>query len=238
MRGPALPRLPIIEDLTKGPIPPGSNILVEFDGASPWYNASVTVAAGWLRTGGRVSYYCFAQPPDSIRDQLHRLGVDAAELEKNGSLEIWDWYTATLGLHSKETRATDSLKVADLSMHYRARMQAPISPDVLGIADDVSVLDRFNDEKNWVEYELARSIPAFKVRKTTTFRGILSDIKNTSVYKRLEGVHDGIIDFKLETVSTVTVTTVRIRMMRNVGFDSRWHPLRVSDDNFEVTLER
>ncbi len=238
MRGPALPRLPIIEDLTKGPIPPGSNILVEFDGASQWYNASVNLAAGWLRTGGRVNYYCFAQPPESVRDQLRLLGVDAAELEKNGRLEIWDWYTATLGLHSKEAHATDSLKGADLSMHYRARMQAPISRDVLGIADDVSVLDRFNDEKNWVEYELARSIPAFRVRKTTAFRGILSDIKSASVYKRLESAHDGIIDFKLDTVTTVTVTTVRIRMMRNVGFDSRWHALRVNDKNFEVTLEK
>ncbi|MGA3404214.1 MAG: hypothetical protein ABSD49_00595 [Candidatus Bathyarchaeia archaeon] len=51
-------------------------------------------------------------------------------------------------------------------------------------------------------------------------------------------MHDGIIDFKLETAAEETVTTVRIRIMRNVGFDSRWHPIRVNDENFELTLEK
>lgn len=129
------------------------------------------MAAGWLKTGGKVHYYCFAHPPESVRDQLLRLGVNPEGLEKDGTLEIWDWYTTTLGQVSKEKQAADSLKVAELSIHVsRVRMKGPPAPDTLVTADDISVLDRFNDEKSWVEYELTRSIPAFRDRKITCLR--------------------------------------------------------------------
>jgi KaiC/GvpD/RAD55 family RecA-like ATPase len=52
----------------------------------------------------------------------------------------------------------------------------------------------------------------------------------------LEAAVDGIIDFKLEEVGEETINLMRLRSMRNVGFDSRWHRLRVKE-NFEVTLE-
>jgi KaiC/GvpD/RAD55 family RecA-like ATPase len=211
---------------------------VEFDAASQWYNASTTIAAGWLKTGGKIHYYAFAQSPETVRNQLVRLGIDTEEFEKNGALEIWDWYTTTLGQMSKEKRGADSLKVADLSIHVsQVRMRGPPAPDTLAIGEDISVLDRFNEEKSWVEYELARSIPAFRVRKITCLRGVIRDVHSSLVYKRLESVSDGIIDFKIETESEETVNMIRIKTMRNVGFDSRWHRLRISHTNFEVTLE-
>ena len=67
------------------------------------------------------------------------------------ALEIWDWYTTTLGRVSKEKRGADSLKVADLSIHVsQVRMRGPPAPDTLAIGEDISVLDRFNDEKSWL----------------------------------------------------------------------------------------
>ncbi len=232
-----MPRIPLIEDLSAGPVPAGSVLLVEFDAASQWYNALTTMAAGWLRTGGKIQYYAFAQSSERIRNQLARLGIDTEELEKNGALEIWDWYTTTLGQVSKERRRADSLKVADLSIHVsQERMRGPPAPDTLAIGEDISSLDRFNDEKNWVEYELARSIPAFRVRSVTCLRGVIRDVHSNLVYKRLENVSDGIIDFRIETESEEVVNKIRIRTMRNVGFDSRWHQLKVGE-NFEVTLK-
>ena len=116
--------------------------------------------------------------------KLSRLGVKTEELERNGTLEIWDWYTVTLGLQSKEKYMTDTLKVAELSIHVsRVRMRGPVAPDQLAVADDVSVLDRFNDEKSWVEYELARSIPAFRDRKITACRGVIRELYSSLVYK-------------------------------------------------------
>ncbi len=63
------------------PDPAGSNLYVFFDPASQWYAVSMTMAAGWLRAGGGVSYNAFAQSPDSIRLQLKRFGLDKEDRE-------------------------------------------------------------------------------------------------------------------------------------------------------------
>src|SRR3972149_2045862 len=97
-----MPRIPLIEDLTTGPIPAGSNLLVEFDPASQWYNASLSMAAGWLEEGGRVSYNTHGQAPADIRARLSRLRLDVPKLEEDGKLIIFDGYTMTLGQKSKE----------------------------------------------------------------------------------------------------------------------------------------
>jgi len=112
----SLPRIPLIEDLTKGPIPPGSQILVEFDPASQWYNASLTIAAGWLRTEGSVSYITQSQPPDEVRSRLRPLGIVVKELERQDRLWVTDLYSASIGRKSKEKYAPESLKVADMSL--------------------------------------------------------------------------------------------------------------------------
>lgn len=72
----ALPRLRLIEDLTTGPVPEGSTLLVEYDPASQWYNASITISAGWLKAGGKVDYDALAQPPDDVRAKLRGLGLE------------------------------------------------------------------------------------------------------------------------------------------------------------------
>ncbi len=47
---------------------------------------------------------------------------------------------------------------------------------------------------------------------------------------------DGIVDFRLEDRNNEAVNLMRIRSMRNVGFDSKWRMLRIGE-NFEVTFE-
>jgi len=49
------------------------NLIVEYDSKSQWYAASLTIAAGWLKTGGKVIYNNSAQPPDAIRLLLNQL---------------------------------------------------------------------------------------------------------------------------------------------------------------------
>lgn len=233
-----LPRLPLIEDLTTGPVPAGSNILVEYDPASQWYNASVAIAAGWLKSGGYISYHVAAQPPMNIRLRLKKLGLDVEDLESSGKLTLWDWHTATLGRKSQEKHKVDSLKVADLSIEYAKEvMRWQRGPHLLSIMDNDSCLARFNDVKPWVEFMLTRLIPIAPISESIRLRGIIRDLHSEWVYKNLEVAVDGIVDFKIEDVGGERRNLIGIRSMRNVAFDGRWHQLKVGE-NFEVTLEK
>lgn len=236
-----------MEDLTKGPVPAGSPLLVEYDPASQWYNASLTIAAGWMQTGGRVAYNVSTRPPDNIRSQLSSLKLNVEELERDEKLEFFDWYGLTLGQKPKEREwSPPSLKAADLSVAMfgrgsplaleEARAQG-FGPDFLIIWDDASFLDRFNDAKSWTELLITRFMARTHVTKSSFVFGIAMGIHSDWVYKRLETASEGIIDFKIDETSEELQSLVRIRSMRSVGFDARWHCLSIAD-NLRVTLEK
>lgn len=244
-----VPRIPVIEDLTLGQIPQGSNLLVEYDPASQWYNAHMTIAAGWLKTGGRIIYHIAAQPLDGLRSQLVRLGLNLRELETGGVIEaalvINDWYTATLGRVPQSTEvAIDSLKIADLSIFWgkgerETEVTHPSGPPgpVLRIVDNASCLARFNDERPWVEFILNRVIPRAQKWKQITIVGLIKGVHSEWVYKTLEGAVDGIMDFEVHEMADETQDLVRLRSMRTVGHDRRWHQIRIGQ-NFEIALDK
>jgi KaiC/GvpD/RAD55 family RecA-like ATPase len=231
-----LPRILLIEDLTKGPVPHGSNILVEFDPASQWLNASLTIAAGWVKDGGKVSYIANSQSPDEIRSQLRKLGLAVEELERTDRLWITDGYSASIGQKSKERFAVESLKAADLSLWMgKEATHEPPAPEFLVMADNNSVLDRFNAEKNWIELYLTRMVPMARPRQITQLLPFMSGVHSAWAYKQLEAAVDGIVDFKLDETTDPAQNLIRIRNLRNVGFDGRWHELNIAE-NFEVML--
>ncbi len=239
-----MPRIPLIEDLTKGPVPAGSNLLIEFDPASQWYNASLTMLTEWIRTGGRVAYNVSTQPPDNVRSQLKQLTLNVEELERDEKLFLYDWYTLTLGVQSQERYAAPSLKAADVSIVTVTPKTSPdevkeagYGPDLLILWDDASFLDRFNDTKSWIELLIARFMPRTHVTKSNFVFGLAKGVLNEWVYRRLEVAAEGIIEFKLDETVDPPQNLIRVRSLRNVSFDGRWHPLRISE-NFEVTLEK
>jgi KaiC/GvpD/RAD55 family RecA-like ATPase len=139
------------------------------------------------------------------------------------------------------------LKAADLSVLFSKYMMASEhgielirptpSPDWLRILDDASCLARFNEERSWVEFVRTRLIPISSLWTSTGFGGIVKGVHDDWVYKSLEAASDGVIDFKLDETSEEARSMIRIRSMRNVGFDARWHPLRIAE-NSEVSLEK
>jgi KaiC/GvpD/RAD55 family RecA-like ATPase len=194
------------------------------------------MTAGWLRTGGRADYDTFAHPPDDIRAQFRRIGLEPEVFEKEEKLNITDWYTATLGQKSKEKHSHDSLRIPELSIYFsQTLMRSEPEPDHLYMEDDDSTFARFNDEKTWVELELTRIMPGFKRRRGIGCCAVMKDVHSEWVYKRLEGVSEAVIDFKVDEICDETRDLMRIRTMRNVGFDRRWHALKISE-NFAVTL--
>ncbi|MFI5449656.1 MAG: RAD55 family ATPase [Candidatus Bathyarchaeia archaeon] len=233
-----MPRIPLIEDLTTGPIPPGSNLMVEYNPVSQWHNASLTIAAGWLRTGGRVSYNVFTQPPDHVRTRLKQLGLDVDSLEREKELGIQDWFSATVGRKSEEKLAQPTLKVADLSIAWSKRFgQSQPQPELLVMDDDSSTVARFNDEKIWTEFVLTRDMFAAPLLKSTMINPYTKGVHSDWVYKRFEAAFDGVIEFELNESGMATKDMIRIRSMRNVGFNREWHQLKIGE-NLEVTLEK
>jgi KaiC/GvpD/RAD55 family RecA-like ATPase len=196
------------------------------------------MTSAWLIGGGSVSYNAHARHPENVRTQLTRRGLNTEDLERNDRLRIWDWYTATLGKQSKEKYFVPSLKAAELSIFF-AKEQIPGPPvyDRLRISDNGSVMARFNDEKSWVEFLLTRGFPLSPIRKLTSIYPVARGLHSEWAYKQLEGTADGIIDFKVEEVEGELKSLMRIRVMRDVGFDSRWHQLEIGE-NFEVRLEK
>jgi KaiC/GvpD/RAD55 family RecA-like ATPase len=239
-------RLAFVEDLLTEPLPAGTNLLVEYDAASQWYRASLIIAREWLRGGGEVGYNVAAQHPDKLRSQLRRLGLNAEDLETGGKLEIWDWYSATIGQKSREPRlGASSLKAADLSIaiaqdELKPALAGETYPEYLRIWDNCSVMARFNDDKAWVEFLITRIFPSASYNKSTLIVGVIRGIHSDSVYRQLEDAADGVIDFKIEEIgesSGKTRDLIRIRSMRNVAFDRKWHRLKIGD-NLEVSLEK
>jgi KaiC/GvpD/RAD55 family RecA-like ATPase len=233
-----MPHIPLIEDLTTSPVPNGSNLLVEFDPTSQWYNASISIMAGWIKTGGKVAYNVAAQRPERVRSRLRDLGLVTEPLEEDGTLRLFDWYTATLGQKSKERYAQNSLKVADLSIQFaQEQVPGPPIPEYLGIMDNASVQARFNDEKAWIEFALTRAIPSSYSRESTSIDGVLRGAHSEWAYKQLEAAYDGVIDFKLEEEGESTRDLIRVRSMRDAMYDRNWHELKIGK-NFEVSMQR
>ena len=233
-----MPRIPLIEDLMMDPVPAGSALMVEFDPSSQWYAASMTIAGGWLKTGGTVTYSVNGPPPDSVRAQLRRLGFDVEVLERDERLVIFDGYTITLGRVSDEKYAAKSLKATDLAITYsREVMRAGPVPELLTIVDTVSNLARFNDDRAWVEFLLTRGIPSAALTKSTTIAGIIRGLHPDFVYKQLEAAVDGVIDVILDDASDPPRNLIRVRSMRNLQFDGRWRELAYGK-NFDITLKQ
>ena len=194
-----------------------------------------------MKGGGNVGYNGFIQPPDNVRMQLRRLGLNVDELERNDRIRVYDWYTPTLGRKSKEKYGIDSLKVADQSIEFRLteddlnNPEDPEWPESVRIVDNFSALARFNDEKSWIEFMLTRVFPIASVKKSTLVFGIMNGVHSEWAYKQLEGSAEGIIEFRLDEVGGKARDLVQIRTMRNVHFNRESAELKVGE-NFEVTL--
>lgn len=160
-------------------------------------------------------------------------------LVRDGKLEFEDWYSATLGQRSKERRYIDSLKVGDLSLLFSGQIKkgwyAPEASHTpweeqwkwMALTDDLSVLDRFNDERNWVELVLTRILPAVPASNLRAgIVGFARGVHSEWAYRRLEAAADVIFDLKLDESSREARNLLRLRRARNMPADSKWHQLK------------
>ena len=57
---------------------------------------AATIAAGYLRAGGRVGYVAQLRLPETVKESLLALGVDVSSATSEGRFTVDDFYSATL----------------------------------------------------------------------------------------------------------------------------------------------
>ena len=239
--------IPILTALVPDGIKPGTIFLVEFDPESQWLAVAATIAAGYLRAGGRVGYMAQLRSPETVRENLVALGVDVSAATREGRFTVDDWYSATLTGGRLEGGGTSmfdsieggvrarSLKVADLSVQWLKEMKqgfepsgvfAAWPPGALEILESGSQMLRFNEEKPYLEWLISRD-PTVRRAKRISLDGILRGVRTESFYKELESDFDGVIDLRVMERGGEWKNLLCVRSLKGQPHDARWHEIQI-----------
>jgi len=239
--------LPFFGDIVPGGFNYGGNYLVEFEPDSPWYEASLTIAAHALRQGIKTEYHTFRHIPGEIKTALGRLGIDIAKKEHESLFRILDTYTLTIGLGTPETgpergvhHQTSSFDVEKWGRSILDLLKEGVAETEkrwLHLDDDTSVLNQYTNENTFIDAWRMKGIPYARTRELVQFPSLLRGASSDAVQAKFEAIADGIIDFKTREEKGEMKHYVRVRTIRNGTCDSRWKRLQVLD-NGEVKLDR
>ena len=251
--------IPLLDKLIPDGIEAGTVFNVEFDPDSQWLAIATTIAATYLQSGGRVAYVSVTRPPEAVRRNLTKLGVDVTAAIKEQHLTVDDWYTATLTGERIVTEQEKtvflepieggmrlrSLKVADISVEWlQLSKYGPRPYDVaetwppgaLTIVDAHSELMRFNEENAYLEMVISRSLPNERKAKRIRIGAAVRGVHSESFYNRLESASDGIIDIRVMERDDETKNLLRVRSLKGQPHDSRWHEIEIRPNGEAVIL--
>lgn len=212
--------------------------------ASNCYHHNCKISAGpWARTVA-----AFTRPPESVKHDLSRLGVDVAAAQSSKQLIIDDWYSATLaGGHPSGGRVLESiesglrfrsLKVADLSVEWSkgfSRVTRTWSTGWPLVVESFSVLLRLNEEKSFLEWLETRENVATHTSGRIDLQGFVRGIHSDSLYRRLEAACDGIVDIRVMDSEGKAKNFLLVRTLKGQPHDSAWHAIEI-EPNGEAVL--
>jgi KaiC/GvpD/RAD55 family RecA-like ATPase len=237
--------LPIFERLLPDGVEFGTNLLVEFEPDSAWYEASLTIAAQALRSGHKALYHTFQHLPADVEHDLRKFGLDLTKLQGEGVFQILDSLAVqTGGLNpvGQEDPIAKSLKIPDLSISaaesIRKGREEGVPEDEkwwVHVDDNTAIITRYNPENNVLDFWRTRYFPNARLTKEITIYSVLKRMVSESFLSQLESITDGIIDFKCEDKEGEVTQFFRVRRMRGRKFDSRWQRLNLSETG-EVTV--
>lgn len=214
------------------------------------------MAAKRLVENQYVAYLVMARSMDRVVQGLSALGVKVSEVVKNGSLDLIDWYSATLTGGRAGTGGSDevfeqieggrrvrSLKVADLSPYFLKRAKEGSEVYEKQRAGDLVLMEscssqmRFNEEKAYVEWMETRVNPQERRWKNIVFQGLVRGVHSDWVYRRMEADWDGVIDIRVKDEGGEARSYLRVRSLKGQPYDGRWHEMEIKP-NGEATLAK
>jgi len=229
----------------------GSHYVVEYDSDSPWYETSLTITAEALRQGARTEYHVFAHPPNDVRENLSRLGLNIRKLEEEDTLRILDTYDVMTGLADPEKLAVmqstgrepyethHSFNLVDWSSRVVTLIKQGVAEDEkkwLHLDDNTSILNHYSDEKVIIDTWRTRFIPYARVRELAMVNSFLTGVASETFYKNFEALCDGIIDLRSLEEEGSFEHYARVRTIRGTSSVSRWRRLQLLDTG-EVRVE-
>jgi len=237
--------LPIFERLLSDGVEFGTNLLVEFDSDSAWYEASLTLVAQALRKGYKAEYHSFQHLPSDVDYDLKNLGLDLARFQADGKFRILDSFavqTGGLNTIDQEDPIVRSLKVPDLSIaaaqDIRKMREEGVPEDDkwwVHVDDNTAIMTRYNSDVSLLDFWRTRHIPSTRLAQNLMVFSILNGTVSENFRIQFETINDGIIDFKREDREGDVAQLVRVRRMRGKKFDSRWQRLNITETG-EVQL--
>ncbi len=222
----------------------GGHYVVEYDPESPWYETSLTITAEALSLGIRTEYHVFTHPPDYIRQDLARLGLDPKRLEDEDSLRILDTYDVMTGLAAPEKPEAMGRKGRepfethhqfDL-VHWSSKVETMIKQGVaeeekkwLHLDDNTSILNHYTDEKLIIDTWRTRFLPYARVRELAMIHSFVTGIASDTFYRNFEALCDGIFDMRSMEEEGSIRHYARARTIRGTVSDTRWRRLQLSN---------
>jgi class 3 adenylate cyclase len=233
---PAKVVVPLLEALVPGGFRLGGNYLVEFEPSSPWYEASVTIAARSVQSGLKTEYHSFHQNIVDVKAALEDLGLAVDREIERGMLKLIDSYTP----------ATPRAKGRPLG---RVGFLASSTPDVgrwgrtikkqiahgfeerdrkwLHIDDNTSLLLQFTDEESMLNGWRTVFIPWGRARELITVNGFVKGIASEAFYRKNEALYDGVFDMVTNEKEGRLEHFIRARRVQGESIDSQWKPVRL-----------
>ncbi len=238
---PALLSLPILKDIIPDGFGYGTSLVVEFEPHSVWYEASLTIVSYALRNEIRTDYHTFMHPPDEIRADLAKFGLEMPKLEENDVFRILDSYTIQTGGKPQKSKAPSYYESVDMTDWKYARRDEmgkgtyEAHMKRLHVDDNTAILNQYNSETKIIDMVRTRARPYWKALDLAMVNALATGVASNTFYAQWELLCDGIIDFKSEEKEGRIEHLVRVRKMRGRNFDSRWHRLLMVDTG-EVML--
>jgi KaiC/GvpD/RAD55 family RecA-like ATPase len=238
--------IPILKELIPDGIRFGTNLLVEFEPDSIWYETSLTMVDQALRDGIKTDYHTFQRYPSEVSEAIARFGLDVRRLQEEGTFRIIDSYMVQTGLGEPETPSkgsvpfqTQSVRVSDWSIAIAQEIKTGVpefEKNRFHIDDNTSVLLQYNPEKVIIDYWRTRALPQARARGRAFLHSAVVQAFSEEFYKQFESLMDGIVEFKREEIGGATQHLVRVKALRGRKYDPQWHR-QIVRDNIEVTLQ-